>query len=225
MFKYPQTADAKKNYITKAEKKAGKQNQQIMKKVKLISVAALALLLTAVMFFSCKEDEAEDPNLTYIKDFYGVNVVHSFVCLNPTNDTKSLQVDLVWDEKGVATYTTTDIPRDTASEHNSRIFMPASEFNATDGTITPTKSVKTFMLILDGGTIEPVDNYNCNGVWAWTCSFCNPAAGGIVITQGSNMWVECRVFPTIPLNPTCHAHWYCSSTGKETEIIIGWQSL
>ncbi len=196
-----------------------------MKKIKLLSIAVLAFLTISIITLSCKKD-TEDPNLTYIKDFYGVNVVHSFVCLNPTNDSKSLRVDLVWDEMGVATYTTTDIPRDTAGEHNSRLFMPASEFNSEDGTVTPTKPVKMFMLVFENGSIEVLENYTCNGIWTWTCSNSSCGSGGFLIIQGLNSWVECRD----PANPSiatgCPATWYCDNTGKlYDDYFIGWQAL
>lgn len=191
-----------------------------MKKIKLLSIAVLAFLAISIIILSCKKD-TEDPNLTYIKDFYGVNVVHSFVCLNPTNDSKSLRVDLVWDEMGVATYTTTDIPRDTAGEHNSRLFMPASEFNSEDGTVTPTKPVKMFMLVFENGSIEVLENYTCNGIWTWTCSNCGYGLGdGRIITQGLNSWVVCGI-----QYPYCYAHWYCKNTAKEYDVMIGWQSF
>ena len=188
-----------------------------MKKI----IIAISVCVSLIFAFSSCRKAAADPTLSYIKDFYGVNIKHSFICLNPTDNQKSLQVDLVWDEKGVATYTTKEIPRDTVNEHNSRLFMPASEFDQKDGTVIPTKPVRTLMLVYNNGAPEVVENYNCNGIWTWTCSNCGYGDGDAhVITQGLNSWVVCG----ISTNPYCYAHWYCQEIAKEYNVIIGWQS-
>lgn len=141
-----------------------------MKKRRFFLIAVTVFLLGGILIFSCKKSNTEDPNLTYIKNFYGVNIVHSFICLDPTNDTKSLQVDLVWDEKGVATYTTKEITRDTVVEHNARLFMPSSEFDVLKGIIAPTKMVKTTFLMFSNGQLEPVSDINgCHPYYTCSC--------------------------------------------------------
>lgn len=184
-----------------------------MKKIKLFSFTAIVLLLSGILIFSCKKSSTEDPNLTYIKNFYGVNKVHSFICANPNNDTKSLKIDLVWDKNGVATYTVTDIQKD-STEHNSRIFMPSSEFDAKTGALKATKNVKTIMLEFIDGNLEPVDNLNCvNGYWG--CKTC----GGqfpYVVTTTTGQWVMCT--------STCAAEWHCNGVGIGYPVAIGYQT-
>ncbi|MFZ1800545.1 MAG: hypothetical protein WAU24_11830 [Chitinophagaceae bacterium] len=195
-----------------------------MKKRRFFLIAVTVFLLGGILIFSCKKSNTEDPNLTYIKNFYGVNIVHSFICLDPTNDTKSLQVDLVWDEKGVATYTTKEITRDTIIEHNSIIFMPQSEFNSIDGTIKPTKSVKTIFLTWSNGNLEPIDNLNC-GTGYWDCNSCT--SGPVHTIAVYNSTTQLIGTATICGNsyPYCYPYWHCTGNNTSEPVFIGWQSF
>jgi|GEM_PF-6885581 len=191
-----------------------------MKKIQMFSLA-ITLLASIFGFQSCVKETAEtaDGSVDYIQKFYGVNKDYEFILPHPSNPRFSKKLIMHWDEKGIANYKAIDIPRDSANEHNARVFLPASEFDVKSATISPTNdAVNTITLIYVNGTLEPQLLCNggcCNGYY--TCSSGCSGPHAYYYSNGTFGWWYCVSPPQV--NYTCTPTYHpCGGGGGSLEL-------
>ena len=117
----------------------------------------LMLCIVAVTFSNCTKNNIQTGSgVTYITDFYGVNKEYSNVIANPLDSLTSIKVIVKWDERGIASYTTSVIAKVTGNDApGAKVLLPPTEYNKDSAFIKPTNlEVKTQCLVVENGVFS-----------------------------------------------------------------------